>query len=408
MKNLFAVISVVCLMASTLQAQEYVNAVWVLDEGLLDWQTGEMVEPAGVGVYTPETGEFTSVMTFPDASFTTNIVIADGAAYVGADTKIYKIDLNTFMVDAEVEVQGVRHLAYHDGLVYMTRGDVDDVTWASVEFESYLLWFDAETLSPVGELMATEGVGYASEGIEIVDGVVYVAINNGFSWAQEVGILGVYDIESGSYTEHDLGEDGKNPAHIKVTESEVIMVNNTNWEATSLSRIELPSLGADEATVTTMFVDGVAAGCNAAALMGEKLVFQVSGEMGMRKASVNDLSPSSDTWGPATDVYYRMAVSPVNGDVYGTVTNFFDFAEVQILDLNGNLIASFDAGVVPGGIAFDVRTVISVDELVDDLRVENYITGQFDVMGRVWSERSRGMKIERLQSGELRKTWVVQ
>ena len=134
MKNLFAVISVVCLMASTLQAQEYVNAVWVLDEGLLDWQTGEMVEPAGVGVYTPETGEFTSVMTFLDASFTTNIVIADGAAYVGADTKIYKIDLNTFMVDAEVEVQGVRHLAYHDGLVYMTRGDVDDVTWASVEF----------------------------------------------------------------------------------------------------------------------------------------------------------------------------------------------------------------------------------------------------------------------------------
>ena len=123
---------------------------------------------------------------------------------------------------------------------------------------------------------------------------------------------------------------------------------------------------------------------------------------------VNDLSPSSDTWGPATDVYYRMAVSPVNGDVYGTVTNFFDFAEVQILDLNGNLIASFDAGVVPGGIAFDVRTVISVDELVDDLRVGNYITGQFDVMGRVWSERSRGMKIERLQSGELRKTWVVQ
>jgi len=407
MKNLFAVLSVVCLLATALQAQEdYVNAVWVLDEGLLDWQTGEMVEPAGVGVYSPETGEFTSVMTFPEASFTTNIVIAEGAAYIGADNKIYKIDLNTFMVDAEVEVQGVRQLAYHDGLVYMTRGDVDDVTWASVEFDAYLLWFDAETLSPVGELLATEGVGYSSEGIEIVDGVVYVAINNGFAWAQEVGVLGVYDIEEEAYTEHDLGEDGKNPAHIKVTESEVIMVNNTNWEATSLSRIELPSLGADEASVTTMYVDGVAAGCNAAALMGEELVFQVSAEMGMRKASVNDLSPATDTWGPATDVYYRMAVSPVTGDVYGTVTNFFDFAEVQILDLNGNFLASFAAGVVPGGIAFDVRSVISVGEI--SLPGETFVVGEFDVMGRVWSERSRGMKIERLKSGELRKSWVVQ
>jgi hypothetical protein len=408
MKNLFAVLSLLCVMVSTLQAQDYVNAVWVLDEGLLDWQTGEMVDPAGVGVYNVEAETFTSIMTFPEASFTSNIIIADGAAYVGADNKIYKIDLNTFAVDAEVEVSGVRQLAYHDGLVYMTRGDVDDVTWASVEFESYLLWFDAETLSPVGELLASEGVGYASEGIEIVDGVVYVAINNGFSWGQEVGILGVYDIESGTYTEHDLGEDGKNPAHIKVTESEVIMVNNTNWEATSLSRIELPSLGAQVATVTTIYVDGVSAGCNAASLMGENLVFQVSGEMGMRMASVNDLSPSSDTWGPATDVFYRMAVNPINGDVYGAVTNFSDFAEVQILDVNGNFLSSFDAGVVPGGIAFDVREVVSVGYVINEDGLDRSVIGEFDLMGRVWSERSIGMKIERLESGELRKTWVVQ
>jgi len=142
--------------------------------------------------------------------------------------------------------------------------------------------------------------------------------------------------------------------------------------------------------------------------MGENLVFQVSGEMGMRMASVNDLSPSSDTWGPATDVFYRMAVNPINGDVYGAVTNFSDFAEVQILDVNGNFLSSFDAGVVPGGIAFDVREVVSVGYVINEDGLDRSVIGEFDLMGRVWSERSIGMKIERLESGELRKTWVVQ
>ena len=40
-------------------------------------------------------------------------------------------------------------------------------------------------------------------------------------------------------------------------------------------------------------------------------------------------------WGPATDVYYCMEVSPFNVDVYASFTNFVDEAEVQILDNYG-------------------------------------------------------------------------
>ena len=288
----------------------------------------------------------------------------------------------------------------------MTRGDVDPVTWGSVVFDSYFLWFDAETLEQVGQLPAEEGIGYSCEGFEIVDGKAYVAINNGFAWAQEVGKVGVYDVATGEYEEHDLGEEGKNPAHIKVVDGGVLTVNNTDWSATSLSRVDLVSLGAEESAVATQYVDGVSAGCNAASVLGEELVFQVSTEMGMRKANVGDLALVEGTWGPGSDIYYRMAVNPLNSDVYATVTSFSADAVgvVQILNSEGALISSFEAGNVPGGIAFDIRSVESVGGIVG---TEATIVGEFDLVGKPWMQGSRGVKVTRYSNGKVVKTFEL-
>ena len=378
---------------------EVVNAVWVMNEG------GSMETPS-VGVYDPIEATFTQVMAFEEAEFTTDVIIADGAAFAAADNMIYRFDLDTYEVEASVEMDGVRKLAYYDGLIYATRGEYDSETWGSVEFESYFVWFNAETLLWEGELPATEGVGFDSEDLVIKNGVAYIAINNGFTWGDEVGLLGVYDIESGEYTEHDLGEEGKNTVHLRVTENEVLMVNNTDWSATSLSRVELPSLGAAEALVTTVAVSGVASGCNAASLIGDELVFQIVGEMGMRKASVSDLTPSPEMWGPATDVYYSMEVSPLNADVYATVTNFVDAGEVQILDVTGTLISSFQAGSIPGGMAFDVRTVVGMTHL--DMFEGSRVVGEFDLMGRVWAQGNKGIKIETMSDQTTRVSYVAE
>jgi hypothetical protein len=290
-------------------------------------------------------------------------------------------------------------------MIYVTRGDIDSETWDSVAFDSYLVWFDAETLAWAGELPAEIGVGYASEGISIKEGVAYIAINNGFELGQEVGVLGVYDLTTGNYSEHDLGDEGKNPTHIKVTDQEVLLVNNMDFSATSLSRVELPSLGAVSTSVNTIVVGGVSAACNAAAILGDELVFQITDELGMRKASVSTLAPSTMTWGPATDSYYRMALNPVNGDVYATVTNFFDTSEVQILNASGAFVSSFDAGTVPGGIAFDVRNVIGFE--CDEISNPGHVVGEFDVRGRVWSRGERGLKLEQYSNGKTVKTIVL-
>jgi len=403
----FTIIAIASLVFSfTMTAQgDYVNSVWVLNEGVQDWNTGEMVELASVGVYDPVSQMLTEVMEFEGSRFTTDIVVAEGSAFIGADNRIVKMNLNTFEIEAEVMLQGVRQLAYFDGMIYVTRGDYDPVTFGSIAFDSYLVWFDSETLAWAGELPYEIGVGYASEGISIKEGVAYIAINNGFEFGQEVGVLGVYDLTTGEYSEHDLGDDGKNPSHIKVTDQEVLLVNNMDFSSTSLSRVELPSLGSVSASVNTVVVGGVSAGCNAAAVLGEELVFQITSELGMRKASVSTLAPSTVTWGPATDSYYRMALNPVNGDVYATVTNFFDAAEVQIISASGEFVSSFDAGTVPGGIAFDVRSVngFECDELVNP----GHVLGEFDVRGRVWSTGERGLKLEQYSNGKTVKTIVL-
>ena len=378
---------------------EVLNSVWVMNEG------GSMETPS-VGVYNPTEATFTQVMEFEDAEFTTDIIIADGAAFAAADNMIYRFDLDTYEVEASVEMEGVRKLAYYDGSIYATRGEFDSETWSSVEFETYFVWFNAETLLWEGELPATEGIGFDAEDLVIKNGVAYIAINNAFTWGDEVGLLGIYDIETGEYTEHDLGEEGKNTVHLKVTENEVLMVNNTDWSATSLSRVELPSLGAAEALVNTITVAGVSSGCNAASLIGDELVFQIEDEIGMRKASVSDLTPAAEMWGPATDVYYSMAVSPVNGDVYATVTNFIDEAEVQILDVAGTLISSFQAGAIPSGMAFDVRTVVGITHL--DMFEVSRVVGEFDLMGRVWANGNKGVKIETMSDQTTRVSYVAE
>ena len=115
----------------------------------------------------------------------------------------------------------------NDGLIYCTRGDYDSSTWGSVIFDSYFLWFDAETLAPVGQLPASEGVQYDCDGLQIVDGIAYMAINNGFTWGAEVGFVGAYNISDASYQEFDLGVEGKNPVHLKVVDGAVLTVNNS-------------------------------------------------------------------------------------------------------------------------------------------------------------------------------------
>lgn len=79
----------------TIQAQEYVNQVLILNEGYFDYTNNEIVEPASIGSYNPATEVYTEVIELDGMRFGSDLIIDNEVYYVAADTKIFKINLNT-------------------------------------------------------------------------------------------------------------------------------------------------------------------------------------------------------------------------------------------------------------------------------------------------------------------------
>ena len=337
----------------SVSAQQYLHQVVVINEGWSNWQTGEVLEPAILGVYDPNLQIYTSVDTIEDAGFVSDALIHGSDLYVAADGQVLRYDLDSFELLVAAEVIGVRQLAWLDGNLYVTRGEVDE-NGMNLPLDSYLLWLDPETLEQEGELVASSaGPQYATEGIEVMNGRIYIAVNNAFDYMNEVGLMGMYDPVTDEYEEWDLGEEGKNPIHLFVDGGQVYTVNNRDYASTSLSVVSPMT-----SEVSTYAVAETNAGCLAAVLSEGAIRYQVAGEGQVRSAQVNDLAVSS-AWLNEVPDYYGMAVDPVSGNLYASVTDYSTFGFIEIRDANGAPVSQFDCGVSPGVIRMDVRSLVS-------------------------------------------------
>ena len=118
-------------------AQDYLHQVVVFSEGWSNWQTGEVMEPATLGAYDPGLQTFVVQDTLEDAGFVSDAVIHESSIYVAADGQVLRYDLNSFDLMAFAPVIGVRQLAILDGLLYLTRGEVD-AAGMNMDLDSYL------------------------------------------------------------------------------------------------------------------------------------------------------------------------------------------------------------------------------------------------------------------------------
>ena len=70
---------------------EVLNSVWLLNEG------GSLETPS-VGVYNPTEDTFVVVMEFEEAGFTTDVIVADGAAFAAAALPVITLYIQTATV----------------------------------------------------------------------------------------------------------------------------------------------------------------------------------------------------------------------------------------------------------------------------------------------------------------------
>ena len=356
MKQLFT--SVLLLISAFAFSQNYLHKVLVLNEGYFDYQTNQIIDPVTIGSYDPSTQIYSVVSTLNGMRFGSDLIIDGNFYYVAADSKIYKMDLNTHQEIASVSCVGVRNLEIYQNKLVATRGEY------LTTFDSYLHIYDANTLSLIQAIDTISGPKWASQNIVIDGSVAYIAINNGYEWGNEKGLIGKLNLDNLSYgNEVDLGPDGKNPDNLMKLGDFLYTVNNKDWSNASVSKVALN--GSSNATVN---LQSAATGCGTSALRDDKLVYQISMETTLNEFDINLMNLSGPITGHSIN-YYELAQEPVSGQLYTSETDFFSFGKIHIFDDNNTELSNFNVGISPGTIVFDVRPSVGLIEQENSLSI---------------------------------------
>ena len=376
MKQIFT--SVLLLISAFAFSQNYLHKVLVLNEGYFDYQTNQIIDPVTVGSYDPSTQIYSVVSTLNGMRFGSDLIIDGNFYYIAADSKIYKMDLNTHQEIASVSCVGVRNIGVYQNKLVATRGEY------LTTFDSYLHIYDANTLSLIQAIDTISGPKWASQNIVIDGSIAYIAINNGYEWGNEKGLIGKLNLDNLSYgNEVDLGPDGKNPDNLMKSGDFLYTVNNKDWSNASVSKVALN--GSSNVTVN---LQSVATGCGTSALRDDKLVYQISMETTLNEFDINLMNLSGPITGHSIN-YYELAQEPVSGQFYTSETDFFSFGKIHIFDDNNTELSNFNVGISPGTIVFDVRPSVGLIEQENSLSIYPNPTNENLYLSGFSSEKTR-------------------
>jgi len=334
------------------QAQSYVNQAVILNEGYFDYTNNVIVEPVTIGSYNPATQVYSIVDTLENMRFGSDIIISGNYYYVAADSKIFKMDLNTHQELASVSCPGVRNLGIYQNKLVATRGEYETT------FNSYLHVYDATNLTLIQAIDTVAGPKWAAQNIVMDGASAYIAVNNGYEWGNEKGIVGKLDLATLVYgNEIDLGPDGKNPDNLMKSGDFLYTVNNKDWSGASVSKISLLNPSA-----STVNLANASTGCGTSALIEEHIVYQVSGESSLNEfdyAGMNNVGPVAGI----SMNFYELAGDEVNNYLYASTTDFVTYGKVYVYDSNNDEVTNFNVGVSSGTIVFDIRALAGINEL---------------------------------------------
>ena len=296
------------------QAQSYVNQAIILNEGYYDYTNSVIIEPVTIGSYNPATQVYSIVDTLENMRFGSDIVISGNYYYVAADTKIFKMDLNTHQEVASVSCPGVRNLGIYQNKLVATRGEYETT------FNSYLHIYDALNLTLIQAIDTVAGPKWAAQNIVMDGAVAYIAVNNGYVWGSEKGIVGKLDLATLTYgNEIDLGPEGKNPDNLMKSGDFLYTVNNKDWSGASVSKISLLNPSAE-----TVNLASAGAGCGTSALVEEHIVYE-------SEVTIHpDAGISARVIGP--EVAVKRAVKSADGAAKGVVIGVERLGENRVLN----------------------------------------------------------------------------
>ncbi len=370
------------MIVQVVSAQHYVNQVFILNEGYFDYTLNQSIEPVTIGTYNPGNQIYSTVDTIQGARFASDLIIDESYFYVAADNMLHKYDKNTYNLLASQQVNGIRNLAIWNDKIIVTRGDYDNTTFLPIFFSSYFQVYNKSDLSFYLELDTTCGPKWATQNL-IVDGDnAYVAINNAYEWGNEKGLIGVVDLNTFSYlNEIDLGIHGKNPDNMVLEGDYIYTINNKDWSGLSISKVSLFALG----TSTTINLASVPMGCGTSCLRDGKINYQISGDTILYEWNIPTLPNTGTSIGFNTN-FYDISYDQINNLLYASSTDYSTFGNINVYDQNNFLVYSFQCGISPGTIVFDVRNTTNIH----DIEISDYGKNEilYDLSGRKIKNKS--------------------
>ncbi len=332
-------------------AQNQLHQVLVVNEGYYDYQTNAIEEPVTIGSYNPTTQQYQVVDTLENMRFASDLVIDGNFYFVAADSKIFKMDLNSHQEISSVACPGVRNLAVYQNKLIATRGEY------LTTYDSYLHVYNTSDLQLIQAFDTVTGPKWATQNIVIDGNTAYLVVNNAYEWGNEKGIIGQLELTNLSYgNEVDLGPEGKNPDNLVKYGSALYTVNNKDWTGTSISKLDLGTN-----IPSTVNIANAIAGCGTSALRDDKITYQISMETSLNNFDINGMN----NIGPVSGInlnFYELAQEPISGEFYASTTDFFSTGTVFIYDATNTEIHQFAAGVSPGTIVFDIRSAAGLSD----------------------------------------------
>lgn len=326
-------------------AQNQLHQVLVVNEGYYDYQTNAILEPVTIGSYNPTSQQYQVVDTLENMRFASDLVIDGNFYFVAADSKIFKMDLNSHQEISSVTCPGVRNLAVYQNKLIATRGEY------LTTYDSYLHVYNTSDMQLIQALDTVTGPKWATQNIVIDGSTAYLVVNNAYDWGNEKGIIGQLDLTNLTYgNEVDLGPEGKNPDNLVKYGTALYTVNNKDWTGTSISKFDLGTN-----IPSTVNIANAIAGCGTSALRDDKITYQISMETSLNNFDINGMN----NIGPVNGInvnFYELAQEPISGEFYASTTDFFSTGTVFIYDAMNTEIHQFAAGVSPGTIVFDIRS----------------------------------------------------
>lgn len=365
------IFSLVLGMSAMAQAQSYVHQVYVLNEGNFDYVTNTQIVPVTLGTYNPQTQVYSVLDTLENMRFASDLVISGEYFYVAADAKILKYSKLTNQLITEVACPGVRNLGVYQNKLVATRGEYLST------FNSYLHIYNTTDLSLIAAIDTVSGPKWATQNIVIDGSTAYVAINNGYEWGNEKGLIGALNLATLTYgNEVDLGVNGKNPDNLVKIGNYIVAVNNKDWSGSSISRVDLSNN-----TVITENLSLASTGCGTSCVREGNISYQIAYDITVNEWNVLAMA----NVGPVNNLalsYYELAEDETNHLLYASNTDYTSYGKVYVYDQSNNEVTNFDAGVAPGTIVFDVRSSLGMNELSSEFKVmPNPATGKATISG---------------------------